>query len=167
MPNNNGRSLQLALIACLILACAQALLAEEFSLTIGSPVAAGGFQAKAAVFAIRSRGCSEPGKPELTGTVEGLVDNKRRTVPLLHVIAMPTPGVYAVTREWPPEGVWVVNLTGRCDQAAAGALVPIGPKGFLRDSSKFFPRPAAKEEIEASLQSLAESLGQQPPGARD
>lgn len=156
----------MALTAWLSLACAPAVFAEEFSLAIGSPVAAGGFQAKTAVLAIRSRGCAEPAKAEVSGTAEGLIAGERRTVRLAHVVAMPTLGVFAISREWPPEGVWVVNLTGRCDQATAGALVPIGPKGFLRESSKFFPRAAAKEEIEAALQSLAESLRQQPPGAK-
>jgi len=165
MPKNTGRSLQLVLIASLVLACTQAGLAEEFSLTIGSPVAAGSFRAKNAVFAIRSRGCPVPAKMEVSGAAEGLVDGKRRTVPLAHVAAMPTPGVYTVSREWPPEGVWVVNLTGRCDQAIRGVLVPIGPKGFLRESSKFFPRPAGQDEIDASLRSLAESLRQQTPGS--
>jgi hypothetical protein len=165
MPNNTSRRIQLALAACLTLTCSQAALAEEFSLEIGSPVAAGNFRAKMAVLAIRSKGCAKPAKVELAGTAEGLVDGARQTVPLARLTEMPTPGVYAVPHEWPREGVWVVNLTGRCGEAAAGALVPIGPKGLLRESSKFFARPAAKEEIEAAVQSHAEKLSQQPPGA--
>ena len=163
MPNNSSR--HLALAACLILACAQAALAEQFSLEIGNPVAAGNFRAKMAVLAVRAKGCAQPAKVELNGAAEGLIEAGRQTVPLLRVTAMPTPGVYAVPHEWPREGAWVVNLTARCGEAVAGALVPIGPKGFLRESSKFFDRPAAKEEIEAAVQSHAETLSQQPPGA--
>jgi hypothetical protein len=165
MPKNSFRSIPLALAAGLTLACSQGAFAEEFSLEIGSPVAAGNFRAKMAVLAIRSKGCAKPAKVELSGAAEGLVDGARQTVPLAHLTAMPTPGVYAVTHEWPREGAWVVNLTARCDQATAGALVPIGPKGFLRESSQFFARPAAKEEIEAAVQSHAATLSQQPPGA--
>ena len=40
--------------------------------------------------------------------------------------------------------------------ASAGAIVPIGPKGFIRESSKFFPRPATDAEIETSLKALAQ-----------
>jgi hypothetical protein len=66
------------------------------------------------------------------------------------------PGIYAVFQDWPSEGQWVVNLKGTCAAATAGAVVPIGPKGFIRDSSKFFPRPATGAEVEASLKALAE-----------
>jgi len=48
-------------------------------------------------------------------------------------------------------------LTLPCHEANAGAIVPIGPKGFVRESSKFFPRPATNVEIEASLKALAKS----------
>ena len=62
---------------------------------------------------------------------------------------------YLVSREWPLQGVWVVNLSGVCAGAKAGALVPIISGGFTRESSKFFPRLATQAEIEASLKSLA------------
>ena len=48
-----------------------------------------------------------------------------------------------------------VNLKGTCADASAGAIVPIGPKGFVRESSKFFPRPATNAEIETSLKEIA------------
>jgi hypothetical protein len=128
---------------------------------IGSAVAAGNFRAKNALFAVRSKGCAQPGKTELRGTAEGLVDGERRTVQLKHVTAMPTPGVFTVVQEWPPMGVWVVNLIAQCGESTASALVPIGPKGFVRESSKFFARPAAHEEITESLQGLAASPAQE------
>jgi hypothetical protein len=159
MAEHVRRSLMLALAACLSMTCAQALPAEGFSLAIGPPVAAGDFRAKAAVFAVRSKGCAEPSGLELSGTAEGLVHGERRSVALKHILAMPAPGVFTVSQEWRPEGAWVVSLTGRCGQATAAALVPIGPKGFLRESSKFFPRPAAKEEIDEALQALPENPG--------
>jgi hypothetical protein len=34
------------------------------------------------------------------------------------------------------------------------AIVPIGPKGSIRASSKFFPRSATETEIAASLRTL-------------
>jgi hypothetical protein len=84
------------------------------------------------------------------------VKGVRRSV-ALKVEAMPKPGVYAVYQNWPADGHWVVNLKGTCNEANAGAIVPIGPKGFVRESSKFFPRPATNIEIEASLKALAQS----------
>jgi hypothetical protein len=125
-------------------------LAEGFTFTIGSPVAAQDFQSKTAAFVFRTDGCAEPAKPQIAGTAEGLVKGARRSV-ALKVMATSKPGVYAVYQNWPAEGEWVVNLKGTCADANAGALVPVGPKGFIRESSKFFPRPATDAEIETSL----------------
>ena len=74
-------------------------------------------------------------------------------MPLI-LTALPTPGVYAVFHEWPAEGVWVVSLTGSYLGATTSAIVPIGPKGFIRASSKFVPRLATETEIAASLRTL-------------
>ena len=63
--------------------------------------------------------------------------------------------MYAVNQDWPAEGAWIVNLKGFCDRANTGALVPIGPHGFIRESAKFFPRAATDAEIETSLKALA------------
>jgi hypothetical protein len=57
------------------------------------------------------------------------------------------------------EGAWVVNLKGTCANANAGAIVPIGPHGFLRESSKFFQRAASPAEIDASLKGLTANEG--------
>jgi len=93
-------------------------------------------------------------KSQISGTAEGLVKGARRSV-VLKVVAMTKPGVYAVYQNWPAEGEWVVNLKGTCVDASAGAIIPIGLKGFIRESSKFFPRPATNAEIEASLKGVA------------
>ena len=130
------------------------VLAAGFTFTIGSPVASQDYQAKAAAFVFRTEGCPEPAKAQISGTAEGLVKGARRSV-VLKVTAMTKPGVYAVYQNWPPEGEWVVNLKGTCTDASAGAIVPIGPKGFIRESLKFFQRLATNAEIETSLRALA------------
>ena len=140
-------------MAGVCLACAHWALAGGFYLTIGSPVAANVPKVKNAVLVVRPDGCHEPAKAQITGTAEGLVDGARRSMPL-KLTALPTPGVYAVFHEWPAVGVWVVNLTGSYLGATTGAIVPIGPKGFIRASSKFFPRSATETEIAASLRTL-------------
>ncbi|MBZ5617285.1 MAG: hypothetical protein LAQ69_00940 [Acidobacteriia bacterium] len=130
-------------------------LAEGFTFKIGSPVASQDFQFKAAAFVFRTEGCAEPAKSQVGGTAEGLVKGARRSV-ALKVMPTSKPGVYAVYQNWPAEGEWVVNLKGTCAEANAGALVPVGPKGFIRESSKFFPRPATDAEIETSLKALTQ-----------
>lgn len=142
--------LRFGMAACAVAALA---LAEGFTFTIGSPVAAQDFRSKTAAFVFRTEGCADPEKSQISGTAEGLVQGERRSVPL-KVMSMSRPGVYAVYQTWPAGGNWVVNLKGTCTEANAGALVPIGPKGFIRESAKFFPRPATAAEIETSLKAL-------------
>jgi len=142
--------LRLGIAACALVALA---LAEGFTFTIGSPVASQDFQAKGASFVFRTEGCAEPAKSQVGGTAEGLVKGARRSIPL-KVMATSKPGVYAVYQSWPPAGDWVVNLKGTCADAGAGALVPIGARGFIRESAKFFPRPATDAEIDTILKSL-------------
>jgi hypothetical protein len=131
------------------------LLAEGFTFTIGNPVASQDFQMKSAAFVFRTEGCAEPAKAQIAATAEGLVKGARKSVSL-RVVTGAKPAVYAVFPEWPQEGQWVVNLKGTCASATAGAVVPIGPKGFIRDSSKFFPRPATDAEVETSLKALTQ-----------
>ena len=130
-------------------------LGETFTFTIGNPVASQDFRVKAAAFVFRTGGCAEPAKPQIGGTAEGLVNGGRRSVPL-KVAPTSKPGVYAVYQNWPAEGSWVVNLKGTCASATAGAIVPIGPNGFIRESSRFLNRPATDAEIDASLRALEE-----------
>ena len=131
------------------------VLAEGFTFKIGSPVASQEFQMKTAAFVFRTEGCTKPAKAEISGTAEGLVKGARRSV-VLKVVAGTKPGLYAVFQNWPSDGDWVVNLKGTCANASAGAIVPIGPKGFIRESSKFFPRPATDAEVETSLKGLTQ-----------
>jgi len=140
-------------------ALAALALAEGFTFAIGNPVASQDFRFKTAAFALRTEGCAEPAKSQITGTAEGIVKGARRSV-ALRVMPASKPGVYAVEQNWPAGGEWVLNLRGVCAGETAGALVPIGPKGFIRESSKFFPRPATGAEIEAALKALVQGGNQ-------
>jgi hypothetical protein len=130
-------------------------LAGGFTFTIGSPVASQDFQTKSAAFVFRTDGCADPAKAQIGATAEGLVKGERRSVALKVMPSSSKPGVYAVFQTWPGEGAWVVNLSGACAGESAGAIIPIGPKGFIRESSKFFPRPATGAEIDTSLKTFA------------
>ena len=141
---------RLLFVTCALVASA---LADGFSFGIGSPVASQDFRTKTSAFVFRTQGCADPAKPRIEGSAEGLVNGMRQSV-VLKVTALTRPGVYAVEQNWPMEGAWVVNLRGTCANANAGAIVPIGPQGFLRESSKFFQRSASPAEIDASLKVL-------------
>jgi len=139
-----------------LIVCAVAVLAgaQGFTFDIASPVAAQDFRAKVATFVFRTDGCPDPAKAQIGGTAEGLVKGERRSI-ALKIASMSKPGVYAVYQNWPAEGAWVVNIKGTCAGASAGAVVPIGPNGFIRESAKFYPRAATDAEIETSLKALS------------
>jgi hypothetical protein len=129
--------------------------AGGFTFTIGNPVAAQEAQFKTAAFVFRTEHCAEPAKSQITATAEGIVNGARRSA-ALKVATLQRPGVYAVFQTWGDGGRWVVVLKGVCEGETAGAIVPIGPKGFIRESSKFFTHPATSSEVDVSLKTLIE-----------
>ena len=138
-----------------ILVVPAAAFADTFSFTLGSPVASQDFRSKTAAFVFRAEGCGDTANAKIDGTAEGLVDGARTSV-TLKVAETARPGVYAVYQTWGPNGDWVVNLKGTCDGATAGAVVPMGPSGFIRESARFFTRPASAAEINSALQALSQ-----------
>ena len=70
-------------------------------------------------------------------------------------VSLQTPGVHAVSDEWPDGGVWIVNVVGTCAGQTAGALVRLGPKkSYQREGVKLVPHEPTKQEIDASLKAL-------------
>ncbi len=131
---------------------------QPFALQIASPVAGQGATLKSASFVFRSSGCADLSKFEVTAKAEGLVNGERRTLPL-ETFAAPAPGVFAVFKKWPPEGIWIVSLSATCGTtASAGALVAVAgdrSPGPDRKNSKFFPHPPTEAEIASALKAAA------------
>jgi hypothetical protein len=141
------------LTAWAALLCASPLAwAQAFTFEIGSPVAAQDFRFKSAAFVFRTTGCPEPGKVEVSATGQGLAGAERRSL-ALRVITSSKPGVYAVLQQW-DAGQWVVILKGLCGETQAGAIIPVGPHGFVREASKFYSHPPTTAEIEAALKAI-------------
>ena len=137
----------------LSLAICFAVHGEAFSLQIAGAVAGQTAHLKRAAFVCRSHGCADPANVEVTGKAEGRVNGQRRTLPL-RIAAASTPGVFAVNREWPVDGVWIINLAAKCAAASAGALVVPGERGPNREASKFLPQAATEADIDAALRAL-------------
>jgi hypothetical protein len=130
--------------------------AQDFALQVGPPVAGKAQPAKASLLVVRPGGCADPGNAQITATAEGLVDGVRRSVPL-KLSTLPTPGVHAVPKDWPPGGFWVVNLVGTCAGKTAGAIVSVAPgpnPSYRRDGVKLLPHRPTSAEIDASLKAL-------------
>jgi hypothetical protein len=106
-----------------------------------------------------------PAAMALQGTAEGLVDGRRLSVPLRFERA-DADNAFAVPKNWPEGGVWVLNVASNGEHGGAGAVVGVdrtGAAAFVR-----FPRTvtgtsraATHGEIEAMLRAL--DAGQQPP----
>lgn len=138
------------LTAWIILAAVQPSRAEEFAIQIAGPIAAQSYQMKRSAFVFRTTGCAAPAKPEVTAAAEGRVAGNRRSLSL-KVAPASTPGVYGIFREWPEEGVWIVNITARCAAKTAAALVATDGRTFIRESSTFLPRPSTEADIATAL----------------
>lgn len=129
-------------------------MAQGFAFQVASPVASQDFHFKTAAFVFRTEGCSAAA-PRISATAEGLSKNQRQSI-ALKLVEGSKPGVYAVFQSWPREGQWLVDLSGRCGYQSAGALIPIGPNGFNRESAKFFAHAPTKREIETLLKELTQ-----------
>jgi hypothetical protein len=146
-------------LACVLLPVAAS--AAGFSLTIGPPVAAGAgvkiTKTKGPAFAVRLEECDALETAQVGGTAEGIVDGERKSAALA-ITPTGSPGVYLVSpasdQANQNQGVWVVSVNAACGKAKAGAIVPMGPQGFVREGTKVLPRAATKAEIESALKGL-------------
>lgn len=101
---------------------------------------------------------------ELQGSAEGVVRGERRSIPL-RFGATARRGSYAVTRQWPTEGKWVLNIELRqANRTDASALVVLGADGTpskvsvptRRDGPWHIPRAHTTAEIASALAGAGE-----------
>ena len=95
----------------------------------------------------------------VAGTAEGIVDGKRRSI-TLEFTRTSRQGVYALRKQWPAEGNWVlaIAVTQETD-SKAGALVELGATGEVarvtvptgRQDGWQIPRAITSAEIEGAL----------------
>ena len=95
----------------------------------------------------------------VSGTAEGVVDGKRRTI-ALQFQRTSRPGVFALRRQWPGGGRWVLSLGVHQGDFVAGALVRLGADGRVAavdvpvrrsGADGSIPRAIGAAEIEAAL----------------
>jgi hypothetical protein len=145
----------IAMSSSLILA-AQVIAGPSFRLEIGPAVAStGAGKVKDAVLLVRPLACDDAASVVITATAEGIVGGVRQSV-VLKLQRLPTPGVHAVSRQW-PEGRWVLNLTATCPgrDATAGALVPLLGRTFIRSKAQSFTHAATATAVESALKDAA------------
>jgi hypothetical protein len=138
----------------LLLASMTAAQAGGFFIVVEQPGARSDPKLNQAVMIVRPGGCIDP------------------------ALATLSPGVYAVKRQWPKEGVWVLAFTSTVDRLTCSRLVPLGPNGEAQTErrpgsdpsqeaiAKSVYRKATAGEIDAALQTLARKGGRNTPISR-
>lgn len=93
------------------------------------------------------------------GTAEGIASGARRSIPLAFDTTSRR-GTYALRKQWPADGVWmlVINTGGQADGATA--LVDLGPQGEVarvqvptyHSGQWDLPRQVTSRDIDAALE---------------
>lgn len=144
------RSLTLLSAAGAVLALAAQLSAGGFWLMLGNPDASPEARSMHAVLTVMSTGCVPPAQAKFVGTAVGVVNGKRQSIPL-KLARLSTPGMFALTRQWPAEGKWVIQLVGTNQNMVANVLVAAGPDGVDRAGAKYSGGQPNTDELEAML----------------
>ncbi len=145
------RKSQIFLGAAAVLVLAMQLQAGGFWLVLGNPEASAPARAMNAVLTVKSAGCADPAATQVSGVAFGIVGGKRQSIPL-KLAALTEPGMFAVARQWPAEGKWVVQLVGKNGGAVTSTLVAAGPDGLDRQHAKFIAmRQPTAAEVDALL----------------
>ena len=98
----------------------------------------------------------------VTGTAEGIVGGARRTVRLAFDTTARR-GSYALRKQWPSEGVWMLVINTGGMREGVTALVDLNGEGTVasvrvptrRQGEHEIPAPVTAQEIEVALQSRA------------
>lgn len=136
-----------------------------FRIEIGSSVALGVSKyfkkndPKKTVLAVRAVVCDDLANVRVTGTAEGLVAGRRQSIPITLTAVEPAQAVYAVQRQWPEAGAWVLHLKGSCasPKAEASTLVAVTKGTFIREKSEVLREPATKKQVDDAVSALARS----------
>jgi hypothetical protein len=148
-------------VPMMALATAISLLAGGFALQIGKPSANPEAQAKNALLAVRGYACGAPEKTTISAVAEGIVDGKRKSIPL-KLIPLSGESTYALTRQWPAEGKWVITLVEANPrfQSQPSAIVKVDKNAVDWAGITQFPRPPSAQEVDLALNttSLASKL---------
>jgi hypothetical protein len=124
-----------------------------FYLTVHPP-AEGANVPSGAVLVARLSGCHQPEKGTVSARAEGIVNGKSQIIDL-KLVALKTPGTFALEKQWPGEGKWVVTLVAKHPSIAAvtSTAVPVqGGKVEFASAKWEMGRVIAASEVMNMLQ---------------
>jgi hypothetical protein len=105
-----------------------------------------------------------PADLPVSGTAEGVVGGQRRSV-RLEFARTSRAGTYALSKQWPTEGVWtlVITVSQGSPNAGATALVEVAPSGDVASvkvpteqrGAWQIPKRVSMQEVDAALRARA------------
>jgi hypothetical protein len=96
---------------------------------------------------------------DVSGTAEGLVDGKRRSIPL-RFESTGRANQYALKKQWPADGAWLAKINLRTTTAivtfdAAGKVAGISLPTQIVNGSDVIPRAVTGREVDSTLARMA------------
>ncbi len=104
---------------------------------------------RGAVLLVHAYSCGGPTTSAVSATAEGIVKGERKTLPLTLSPAGST-GVYAVAKQWPSEGAWVLTFSMSIG-GEVSTLVTLGPNGGV-ESAEYYGRTSNAVVYATSVQ---------------
>ena len=99
---------------------------------------------------------------DLTASAEGIVNGSRQTI-TVRLDATSQPGVFAVRKQWPSEGTWLVCVTLLKESSAIVTLAPDGSVASARvpmdPKDTRLARTATPQMIDSTLAALSSARG--------
>lgn len=101
----------------------------------------------------------------VTGTAEGIVNGARRSIPLAFDTTARR-GSYALRKQWPSDGIWMLVINTGGQAQGVTALVDIGASGDVagvrvptkRNGAWDVPQQVTARDINAALEARASAL---------
>ncbi len=137
--------------AASLLALAIPLFAGGFMVLLGNPEASEKARALQAVLTIQLAGCHQPENAAVSATAIGNRGGLRESIPLKLLPLAGSPGMYAITRQWPFEGKWVLEFVATEQDRIATTLVQAGPAGIDRQSAKYYAKRLTPDVVSEFL----------------
>ncbi len=138
------------LAAAAVAAFAGQLWAGGFWLQLGNPEANPEAKKANAALLIKAVGCHDPAAARVTARAVGTVDGKSQVIPL-KLTALSEAGTFALARQWPDQGKWVIELVGKNGEMFTNTLVSAGPSGLDRLHARAEMKPFSPGDLEAML----------------
>jgi len=137
-------------IVLLLVCAAPSLFGGGFWLQLGNPEANAEARRVNAVLVVKPSGCHDPASAEVQAEAIGMENGRRRTIPL-KLTPLAERGSYALVRQWPGEGAWVIRLVATYGKGVTSALVAASPDGVDRKGARLAAGVPAEAELQAML----------------